>query len=86
MPVADLEINELDAEIMERIHRQRGLRETVLVEPDPEVPGDIMGRVRATAQQGGFYFDCPCGRQNVVRDRIGSCRCGRRYDLTAWGK
>jgi hypothetical protein len=86
MSVADLEINDLDAEIMERIHRQRGLRETAFVEPDPEVSPDIVGRVRATAQLGGFCFMCPCGRDNVVRDRIGSCRCGRRYDLMGWGR
>ena len=80
-----LEIDDSDLDVLLRVQRQRALRDLTFRVRFPEVPSDIMGRVRATAQEEGFHYNCPCGRDVVTQARAGECVCGRTYDFQSWG-
>ena len=86
MPMV-LELCDEDVEVMLRVHRQRQLRELDLREPNPEPGPEIAGRIRATGQQGGFYWTCVCNKPLSSPAATGTCpECGAEFDFTGFGK
>ncbi len=43
-------------------------------------------REREALKRSHFEFECICGRKIVTHFTLGWCKCGRQFDLTAWGK
>ena len=86
MPMV-LELCDEDLEVMLRVHRQRQLRELDLRESNPEPGPEIAGRIRATGQQGGFYWTCVCNKALSSQAATGNCpECGAEFNFTGFGK